>query len=256
MIAALPMYDRPEIRAVTDRYWQLIRAALARRGIDAPASLRRGDAELMPQWMDPNLLLSQTCGFPFRAKLHDKVALIGTPDFGVAGCAPGYYRSVLIARRDDPRDTLAAFDGTAIAYNDALSQSGWAAPQNHAAKLGLTFSAGVQTGSHAASLAAVATGRADLAALDAVTWSLLSDHDPNAASVRVIDMTDPTPGLPYITAAGRDSAALFDSIAEAIAALDATEARALRLKGIVYIPAETYLAVPTPRAPAGFATEK
>lgn len=255
MIAALPMYDRPEIRALTDRYWQLIRAALARRGIDAPASLRRGDEELMPQWTAPDLLLSQTCGFPFRAKLHDKVTLIGTPDFGVEGCAPGYYRSVLIARRDDPRDTLAAFDGTPIAFNDALSQSGWAAPQNHAAKLGLTFPAGLQTGSHAASLAAVATGRADLAALDAVTWSLLSEHDPMAASVRVIAMTDPTPGLPYITARGRDSAPVFDAIAEAIAQLDPRERAALRLNGIVYIPAETYLAVPTPPAPVVFATE-
>lgn len=256
MIAALPMYDRPEIRAVTDRYWQLIRAALARRSIDAPASLRRGDAELMPQWTDPDLLLSQTCGFPFRAKLHDKVTLIGTPDFGVEGCAPGYYRSVLIARRDDPRGTLAAFDGTAIAYNDALSQSGWAAPQNHAAKLGLTFPAGVQTGSHAASLAAVATGHADLAALDAVTWSLLSEYDPKAASVHVIALTDPAPGLPYITAQGRDSAPVFDAIAEAIAQLDPRERAALRLNGIVYIPAETYLAVPTPPAPVVFATEK
>lgn len=256
MIAALPMYDRAEIRAVTDRYWHLIRAALAARGIAAPETLRRGDAELMPQWIDPDLLLSQTCGFPFRAKLHDLVTLVGTPDYGVNGCPPGYYRSVLIARHDDPRQTLADFDGTPIAYNDALSQSGWAAPQNHAAKLGLTLPAGPQTGSHAASLAAVAEARADLAALDAVTFSLLAEHDPAAARVRVIAETDPTPGLPYITAQGRDSAAIFDAIAEAIAQLDAAERSALRLKGIVYIPAETYLAVPTPPAPSQFPREK
>lgn len=249
MIAALPMYDRAENRAATDRYWSLIRAGLTARGIDAPQSLRRGDAELMPQWTDPALLLSQTCGFPFRARLHGQVTLVGTPDFGMNGCPPGYYRSVLIARRDDPRATLAGFDHASLAYNDALSQSGWAAPQNHAAKLGLSFRAGLQTGSHAASLAAVAEGRADLAALDAVTFSLLAEHDPRAASVRVISETDPTPGLPYITAKGRDSAPIFDAIAEAIGGLDATERSALRLKGIVYIPAETYLAVPTPPAP-------
>ncbi|MBC2833960.1 phosphate/phosphite/phosphonate ABC transporter substrate-binding protein [Paragemmobacter straminiformis] len=256
MIAALPMYDRAENRAATDRYWSLIRAGLIARGIDAPQFLRRDDAELMPQWTDPSLLLSQTCGFPFRAKLHGRVQLVGTPDFGVGGCPPGYYRSVLIARRDDPRRTLADFDGAALAYNDAMSQSGWAAPQTHAAKLGLTLRAGVQTGSHAASLAAVATGRADLAALDAVTWSLLAEHDPQAAAVHGIALTDPTPGLPYITAAGRDSAGIFEAIAGAIGQLDATQTSALRLRGIVYIPAETYLAVPTPPAPDALAPEK
>ena len=28
MIAALPMYDRPELQAANDRYWALIRAGL------------------------------------------------------------------------------------------------------------------------------------------------------------------------------------------------------------------------------------
>ncbi len=249
MIAALPMYDRPEIRAVTDRYWQLIRQGLATRGIPAPETLRRGDAELMPQWTSPDLLLSQTCGFPFRARLHGQVALVGTPDFGVNGCPPGYYRSVLIARTDDPRTSLAEFDGATLAYNDALSQSGWAAPQNYATALGLAFRAGPATGAHSASLAAVAHGKADLAALDAVTWSLLSEHDPAAASVRVIGQTDPTPGLPYITARGADSAAIFDAIAAAIDRLNPAERAALRLKSIVRIPAEAYLSIPIPVAP-------
>ena len=252
MIAALPMYDRAENRAAADRYWSLIREGLIARGIDAPAELRRGDNDLMPQWTDPALLLSQTCGFPFRAKLHGKVQLVGTPDFGVQGCPPGYYRSVLIARADDPRDTLARFSNAALAYNDAMSQSGWAAPQTFAAKHGVTLRAGPRTGAHSASLAAVATGKAEIAALDAVTWSLLAEHDPQAAAVKVIAETDPTPGLPYITATGRDSDAIFAAISEAITRLDATERSALRLCGIVKIPAAAYLAVPTPAPPVAF----
>ncbi len=256
MIAALPMYDRAENRAATDRYWSLIRSALSTRGIDAPVALNRGAAELMPQWTDPSLLLSQTCGFPYRARLFGHVQLVGTPDFGVDGCLPGYYRSVLIARADDSRDGLAAFDGGTLAYNDAMSQSGWAAPQNHAAQWGLALGAGPCTGSHSASLAAVAGGKADLAAIDAVTWSLLAEHDPLAAAVKVICMTDPTPGLPYITAGDRDSGAIFDAISEAIALLDATERKALRLNGIVRISAEAYLSVPVPAPPTVFAPNK
>lgn len=252
MIAALPMYDRAENRAATDHYWSLIRTALAARDIAAPETLRRGDDDLMPQWTDPALLLSQTCGFPYRAKLHGRVQLVGTPDFDVAGCPPGHYCSVLIARADDPRSTLPEFDKATLAYNDAMSQSGWAAPQNHAARHGLAFRAGPRTGAHSASLAAVANGAADLAALDAVTWSLLCEHDPQARRVKVITRTDPTPGLPYITAASRDSGAIFDAIAESIALLDATERKALRLSGIVRIPAQAYLSVPTPQPPAAF----
>lgn len=255
MIAALPMYDRPEMTGATDRYWALIRDGLRARGLDAPEGLRRGDAELMPHWLSPDLLLSQTCGFPFRARLQGRVQLVGTPDFGVEGCPPGYYRSVLIARADDPRRDLVEFDGVALAYNDGLSQSGWAAPQNHAAARGLRFPAGVQTGSHAESLRAVAEGRADLASLDAVTFRLLQRADPLAAAVKVVEMTDPTPGLPYICAPGLDADAIFAAVAEAIPRLSPEDRAVLGLRGILRIPAEAYLSVPTPPSPAGVALE-
>ncbi len=251
MIAALPMYDRPDLTGATDRYWALIRDGLRAGGIAAPDALRRGDAELMPHWLMPDLVLSQTCGFPYRARLHGKVRLIGTPDFGVEGCPPGYYRSVLIARAEDPRQALAEFDGVTLAYNDGLSQSGWAAPQNHAAALGLRFPAGIETGSHAASLQAVAEGRADLAALDAVTFRLLSRTEPAAAAVKVVAWTDPTPGLPYICAESVDAAAVFAAVATAIEVLSAADRAALGVRGLIAIPAESYLSVPTPPPPAG-----
>lgn len=248
MIASLPMYDRPELRAETDRYWALIREELSARGIDAPESLRRGDAVLMPQWESPDLILSQTCGFPYRARLHGRVELVGTPDFGNAGCAPGYYRSVLIARADDPRGVFEAFDGARIAYNDGLSQSGWAAPINHAAARGIRLLPGVETGSHRASFVAVAEGRAELAAIDALTWSLISEFE-DVSGVKVVGATEPTPALPYVTAKGRDAGAIFAAVAAAIARLDARDRVRLHLRGIVAIPAEAYLAVPIPPAP-------
>ena len=256
MIAALPMYDRPETSAANDRLWALIRDGLRARGLPAPDTLRRGDAELFPQWESPDLVLSQTCGFPYRAKLHGHVSLIGTPDYGVEGCPPGYYRSVFVARANDPRDTLAAFDGASLAYNDPMSQSGWAAPQNHAASLGLSLHPGVQTGGHKLSMMAVVNGQADIAALDAVTWSLLAEWEPAAQLVKVVGMTDPTPGLPYISAANADSDALFGVIADAIAGLPDEDQRILRLRGLIRIPAAAYLSVPTPPAPNQFAQKK
>ncbi|MBA4350348.1 MAG: hypothetical protein C0427_03760 [Rhodobacter sp.] len=248
------MYDRPELRAETDRYWSLIRAALMERGIAAPAALYRDDRALMAQWESADLILSQTCGFPYRARLHDKVALVGTPDFGNDGCAPGFYRSILIARADDPRGSFAAFDGAALAYNDGMSQSGWAAPLSHAALSGIRLRPGVETGSHRASARAVAEGRAELAAIDALTWALLCEFE-DMSGVKVIGATDPTPALPYITAKGRNAAAIRDAVAEAIAALAPQDRTRLRLRGLVEIPASAYLAVPTPPSPEQIAQE-
>lgn len=250
-LASLPMYDWPEIAPATDRLWAGLRDGLRAVGIAAPDALTRGAQDLWPQWTSPNLVLSQTCGFPFRAKLHDKVTLIGTPDFGVEGCPPGYYRSVFVARADDPRSGLAAFHDAGFAYNEAMSQSGWAAPQNHAVALGLRFPPVLQTGGHRLSAQAVAEGRADFAALDAVTWRLITQYDAGLANcLKVVGMTDPTPGLPYISALGADAAQMFAVVAAAIADLPATDRRALGLRGFIAIPAAHYLAVPTPPTPA------
>lgn len=253
MIASLGMYDFGPAQAANDRLWALIRAGLRGHGIDAPEALTRGEQAYWDAWQSPDLLLSQTCGYPFRARLHDKVTYVGTPDYGVEGCAPGYYRSIFVARADDPRTTLADFDGARFAYNEPLSQSGWAAPQTHAARLGIRLPPTLQTGGHRLSARAVAEGRADLAALDAVTHALMQDYDPEADALRVVCMTDPTPGLPCITAAGRDPVPIFDALTGAITALSAQDRNSLRLKGIVRLPASVYLAVPNPPSPEQFA---
>lgn len=249
MIASLAMYDFGPAMAANDRLWALIRDGMRAQGLPAPEALTRGEAAYWPAWQSPDLTLSQTCGYPFRARLHDKVTYIGTPDYGVEGAAPGHYRSVFVVRRDDPRQTLADFDGAAFAYNEALSQSGWAAPQNHAAKLGLRLPPALQSGGHRHSARAVAEGRADIAALDAVTHALLRGDEPAMAHLRVIDRTDPTPGLPLIAGPGAPADRLFDCVAKAIADLPAEDRAALHLNGLVRIPQASYLAVPNPPSP-------
>lgn len=243
MIASLGMYDMAPMQAANDRYWALIAEAL-----DVRVPLTRGAGAYWDAWQSPELILSQTCGYPYRARLHDRVTLVGTPEYGLPGCAPGYYCSVFVARKDDPRDGLAAFDGARFAYNEPLSQSGWAAPQTHAQGLGIHLPPTLQTGGHALSAAAVAEGRADIAALDALTWALLQRHAP-ALPLREVAHTTPTPGLPYITAKHRDPAPIAAAIRDAIAALSPDDRETLHLKGLVTIPSASYLAVPIPPAP-------
>jgi ABC-type phosphate/phosphonate transport system substrate-binding protein len=248
MIASLPMYDLPPTAAATDRLWAAIRDQLRGLGLPAPEALTRGPAALWPSWEAADLVLSQTCGMPYRLRLHDRVTLVGTPDYGVEGCPPGHYRSLFVARLSDPRDDIAAFDGAAMAYNEKISQSGWAAPLIHAAQIGITLTPALHTGGHAGSLVAVAEGRAEIAALDAVSFRIFGHFMPEAQQVRVVGMTDPTPGLPLIAAAGAPRAALFAAVAAAIAGMGPADRNATGLKGIVAIPPEAYLAVPNPAA--------
>lgn len=251
MIAALPMYDRPETAAAHDRLWSLVRAALP-PGRAAPLGLSRG-GDVWAQWRAPDLLLSQTCGYPYRARLHGHVALVATPVWALP-CPPGHYVSVLVVRRDDPRRDLADYAAACLAYNEPLSQSGWAAPYAHAAARGLRFAHVLHTGSHRAASRAVAEGRADIAALDMVSWHLIRRFDPWAEALRVVEETEPTPALPYIAAPAL-AEGVADALAAGIAALSAEDRALLLLQGIALIPAEAYLGVPTPPDPQASAAE-
>ena len=92
MIASLPMYMRPENKAAHERYWQLIAAKLTKSGIIAPTDL--DDCEDNDHWLRDDLVLSQTCGMPYRLFLHGNVQLIGTPDYGLPDCDAGYYNKI------------------------------------------------------------------------------------------------------------------------------------------------------------------
>lgn len=244
MIASLGMYDMPALQSANDRFWHAIHTHLS----DGPQHLTR-DGDAWDIWQSPDLWLAQTCGMPYRTRLHDHVKLVGTPDYGIAGCPPGYYCSVLVARADRTGTQAADFASGKFAYNDAMSQSGWAGPMTHFAAKGVNFGKTLETGSHAQSAQAVAQGRADMAGIDALTWALLSEHSDITQNLRVIETTAPTPGLPYITAPARDAVKLARAVAAAMMSLDEKDRATLHFKGLVQIPVSEYLAIPTPPAP-------
>ncbi|WP_348774582.1 phosphate/phosphite/phosphonate ABC transporter substrate-binding protein [Ruegeria atlantica] len=236
----LGMYDMPALQPANDRFWSLIRVHLG----FGPTHLTRG-ADVWDVWHSRDLVFSQTCGMPYRTRLNGKVQLVGTPDYGLAGCPPGYYRSVIVARKDDTRDLDQLADGT-FAYNEALSQSGWAAPMVHLSRHSRLPSSRLESGGHALSAAAVKEGRADYAALDALTWELLKEHSNLGAELREVAATEPSPALPYITANGQDAPQIAKSVRAAINDLSAADQKMLHLRGLIDIPAERYLAVPDP----------
>ena len=246
MIAALGMYDRPETAAANDALWTAIQQNLGY----GPDALTR-DRDFWDIWRSPDLLLAQTCGLPYRAKLHDKVTLVGSPIYDIPDCPAGHYYSVLVALRTGA-DKLFEFDGCTFAYNEALSQSGWAAPTKALVESGIKPGRLLETGAHRASAIAVAEGRADLAGLDVVTWQLIQRHDSFAEDLKVIAKTEPTPVLPLITAQNRAPAPLFEAVEAAIAALPEATRDALFLRGIAKVPKADYLAQPVPIPPECF----
>ena len=153
---------------------------------------------------------------------------------------------MFVVRASDERTTLLQFAELTFAYNDDISQSGYAAPFHHVRPLGFWFESRLQTGNHAASAAAVADGSADVASLDAVSWRLLQNHDEFADQLRVLEVTAPTPGLPYISHRDADVAALFEAVRSAIRSLRPDDRQSLGLLDLIRIPPADYFAVPDP----------
>jgi ABC-type phosphate/phosphonate transport system substrate-binding protein len=257
-IAALPMYN------VTPRHAALWRALLHNAlttfahtaGSKTNATiLDTPPADLMPLWRRSDLLLSQTCGFPYRMlRLADTVHLISTPMFDAEGCEGAHYRSAIVvsaAAWARGATHLAACRGLRAAANSEDSHSGMNALRHAVAphaQNGRFFASVSWTGSHFESLRALATGAADLAAIDCVTLALLRDAGCGLlAGVKTLAMTAPAPGLPLIASRtlGEREAALLRDALDAAAAADIERSRTLRLRGFARLMPDDYEAIAT-----------
>ena len=217
MIAALQMYDWPEISARTDAFWARVAAGLAAEGIAAPRALAR-PADPARAWGDPTLLLGQSCGLPYVSGRCGGAVPVARPVYAAEGCGPGTYRSALICRAGE-EGPLASFRGRVAAVNEYGSQSGCNALADAVRCWGDAFFADVVlTGAHRSSALAVAGGQADIAAIDAVAWALFAEVEPAARQrLAVLGWTDEMPALPFIIGSrhAARAAAIFRALAGA-----------------------------------------
>ena len=199
------MYDSPEVSEATDAWWAGLAAAFRAEGIDdVPDRLTRSD-DIAAAWRAPSLLFSQTCGYPMVMQLADVVQPVATPAYAAAGCKGASYSSVIVVRADDPVANPSELRGRRAAVNAPHSQSGYNVLRHLVAPLagGAPFFAEViETGGHHNSMVAVASGRADVAAIDCVTFALTERYRPEAtAGLRVLLNSAQAPGLPYVASA-------------------------------------------------------
>jgi ABC-type phosphate/phosphonate transport system substrate-binding protein len=214
-VASLPMYDWPELRSAHDQLWAAAAERLTARGIAAPEGLD-WDRPAEEVWSDPGLLLSQTCGWPYATRLNAHLRLVGTPVYAVEGCEGPLYSSFIVTRRTERGDRLRDFAGRRFAFNSLDSLSGYVVPISEMRAEGLNpqAAAWLETGSHRASLQAVAEDRADVASIDAVCWALAGRFEADAVSrLRVLARSALRPGLPFVTsgAASAERAATIRS---------------------------------------------
>ena len=240
------MYDWPDVYAHNDAIWDFVRAQLADQGIPAPEKLDRGLRYSQP-WRRPDLLLAQTCGFPFATELRGQVQLVATPCYSAPGCEGTNYSSMIIASRASGITSLEDLGGATASINSEHSQSGhWALREALALTPGAALpKRAVLSGGHLKSLTLLANGDADVAAIDAVCWALALRYEPSAvAKVRVIAQSPMAPGLPLITSLATPVStleALREALQAVIAAPHLAGAReALFLTAIEVLPETAY----------------
>lgn len=212
-IAALPMYDFPELRQSHDAFWTAVAERLTASGLaDVPLHLTR-DLDHRAVWGDPRLLLAQGCEYPLAKSFAGRIRVVAHPCYAARGCAGARYRSAIIVRSDDDHlQGLSDLRGLRCAVNEMDSNSGMnllRAAVASAAGGRPFFSSVTVSGSHRRSVEWVASGIADAAAIDCVTLAHLQRlAEPLTRRVRVLDWSPDSPSLPYITAGSASDATI------------------------------------------------
>jgi len=245
MRAMISMYDMPERRPAIAAWWEGLARHWHATGLrDVPHSAHMPDGDLYELWQAPDLLIAQACGFPLTHRLKDRVTLVATPVYSVDGCAGGHYHSVIVARGDGDVRGLDDVAGKVAAINGYDSQSGWNALRHSLIGKGAPARI-METGGHRKSVAAVREGRADVAAIDCVTYAGLQQAAPQeVAPLRIIARSASAPALPFVTRrdiAPSDLEKLRAGLRAAMADPGLAEPRAaMLLSGIEIMPLQAY----------------
>ena len=196
----LLMYTAPEpIRLANERWIARILEHLGHSRLNAVS------LSLPELWLSPDLLLTQTCGYPLMTLLRDQVRIVGRPRYELPDATAGNHCSLILSRTDDNRKTLADFRGSRGVINSEDSNSGMNLLRQRLAPLhrdGQFFATLGISGAHRESLRWLREERADLAAIDSVTYAYFAQHAPEEVSgLRVVARSAFSPTLPFITVA-------------------------------------------------------
>jgi ABC-type phosphate/phosphonate transport system substrate-binding protein len=249
------MYDFPELRDSHDTFWGALAERLIASGLsNVPRQLTR-DLNHFDVWRSPALLFGQGCEYPLAKLFADRVRVVATPIYDAEGCVGNHYRSAIVVRASEPGATLADFRGRRCVVNEMDSNSGMNLLRAAVAPLagGAQFFESVTvSGSHRASVEMVASGGADIASVDCVSFAHFGRLYPTVVrALRVLSWTSTSPALPFITRRSPEAPASGDeeftvrALRSALAAVFDDERLAsarerLLLKGVDLQPVEGF----------------
>jgi ABC-type phosphate/phosphonate transport system substrate-binding protein len=215
LLVDFPWYDAPFLKSTHDRLWSELRSRLQGRVVDVPER-RHSDIRHDDLLKSDQLLLTQTCGFYLATNTPKFLNIVGTPVFDLPECPPGFYFSYFVAAKT-------SLDGDLrLAVNDLRSWSGCHTLLQFCERENLKAdrSSSVVTGGHHQSIEKILSNECDLAAIDAVTWHLYLENDPQFLSdLEILGRSGILPAPPYVTSAATASETidiLFDGLSEVI----------------------------------------
>jgi hypothetical protein len=197
LLVDFPWYDAPFLKSTHDRLWSELRSRLQGRVVDLPER-RHSNIRYDDLLKSEQLLLTQTCGFCLATNTPKFLNIVGTPVFDLPDCPTGFYFSYFVSAKR-------SLDGKLrLAVNDLWSWSGchtllqFCEGENLEVDSSRTF----VTGAHHASIEKVRSNACDIAAIDAVTWHLYLENDPQFLSdLKILGRSGVLPAPPYVTSA-------------------------------------------------------
>ena len=95
---SLPIYNLPEMRADNARFWEVLGELLVEAGLrDLPERLTF-DRLPVPERIGPDILFSQTWGYPLETIFSGQAIRLGTPCYAVPGCDGPTHCGLFIGR--------------------------------------------------------------------------------------------------------------------------------------------------------------
>jgi hypothetical protein len=201
--ALLPMYALPEMAGANDAFW----AALRQDVPGLPPHLSPPPPHL-PDAIETTTIFSQMCGYPLKTLFAGQYVLLGTPLYDFPGCTLGAdgmptHCSFIVTASTAPFTAINDLQNRNFAVNGYDSNSGMNLPRRMFAEIAggsKFFSSVIVTGGHLASMAAVASGAADAAAIDCVTYGFCALFRPElTARLRILTETPASPAIPFIS---------------------------------------------------------
>ena len=191
--AALPWYRFPETQPILDSIWRDVVSELREAGVEQPPEFLDHTTPHQALLSKPSLTLSQCCGPDLFQDDAINMVPFAAPVISAYEVAPGYYFSHIVTGKSAGAGKSPKLDSPRVGINSRTSYSGCTAVKLWLEDRGIEEYTVYESGSHSNSVRELQAGRADLAAIDALSWRFLDVRD-----LKILDNSEPVIAPPFI----------------------------------------------------------